>query len=724
MTKTHHGIRSGCPIANAWFRVIICAFFVFHLADVVRAKGAELQDLAPTWLTRKDARVYSLSVPAPRGQIVDRNGQPLAQSQAIPGIYLKLPPQSGLSEESLRGWLQKIADSGDNLIGLDQLDLGKLSLHQKNRPSVPFLLTEGVDGQFASSQGVQDNKEIDILYRYGRFYPKNSTAAHVIGYTGKRAPSSTSPLEDNDLLFPEDEGRDGIELVFNEFLKGEAGEIVISTDEEGVVVGEKLKKNPRPGSTIVTSLDIDTQELCERILKTGGRSGAVVILDIASGEILSLASYPAFNPNLFVPSISQKSYEQLASDKQGPLFARAFQASYPPGSTFKTFVALAALESGLINGESTINCPSGLKIGNIFFRNHGGDMGELDIRKAMAKSCNTWFYQLGLRLGGSSILDWAEAVGFGRKTGLLLPGEAEGLIPRDDYMLKVHGRRASRGDFVNMSIGQGDLLVSPLQMAQAMSIIANDGLVVQPRVILQIQDIDNTVTSAYPRRVLGKINIARDNLDVLVDSLVSVTTHGTGVAARSGGDFKVAGKTGTSQWGPSSQRKNIAWFAGFAPADNPLYAFAVAVEGGVKEKVSGGQTAAPMAGKILKELLKNYTEPQEERSKASVKTGEDEADEKNDKEEEVSVRSDGGGGLEEVIDYSDLLERFVGEVGGEERPAGGPSAEPNPLETESHNGEGRNEILYFSDKQNNIPDAGTSDRTYDYVPEDIGRVLE
>lgn len=670
-------------------------------------------DLQPAWMTQKNARIYSLLIPAPRGQIVDSEGRALASTKTMPGLYLRLP--SGGGREELESWLRDVCSKTGLPYDFADEDIDRMLDHQKNRQAIPFLLREEAGEWGSYEQGAEAIDPLVILRRYARHYPEKHTAAHIVGYTGKAAPNSTKPLDDNDLFYPEDEGRGGLEMVFDEFLKGEHGRINIFTDEDGRVVSERLEKRPRPGFNVVTTLNLETQKLCEKVLSEGGRSGSIVILDATNGSVVAMASNPSFDPNLFVPAIPQHVYSALTSDASNPLFGRAFQAAYPPGSTFKTFVGLAALESGVVGEDTKLDCPSGLKIGNILFRNHSGAMGDMDIRQAMAQSCNTWFYQVGLRLGSSSITHWARAVGFGKKTGILLPGEGAGMVPDNDYMLKVHGRDFSRGDVANLSIGQGDILSTPLQMAQAMGIVANGGVIFQPRIVLQIQDIDNAVTSAYPPRVISRVNVSSDNFRSIRESLVLVTESGTGSTAR-GKKFKVGGKTGTAQWGPESHRRNVAWFAGFAPADNPKYAFAVAVEGSKGEVISGGKTAAPLAGRVIRELLSGYSATENKRD-GTKKDGS--GNEDSPPEGEVVDE-----GL--VVDYSDLLERFVEEVESEEVEAGasgqgGGEDSGRTLGTsDAEIGEDDGVVQRPAVRRGNV----NSNRTYDYVPEGMGRVLE
>jgi penicillin-binding protein 2 len=335
-----------------------------------------------------------------------------------------------------------------------------------------------------------------------------------------------------------------------------------------------------------------------------------------------MASRPSFDPNSFIPMIKQEVFDKLNNDPAVPLYPRAFRSAYPPGSTFKTFVGLAALESGEITPSSRISCPGGLQVGNFYFRNHrSGHSGNLTLAQALAQSCNTWFYQAGLKIGVEPILAWAHALGFGQRTGIPLAAESPGNVPDDDYMLRVHNRKILQGDTANISIGQGDVLVTPLQMAQAMGVLAARGSFHQTRLVKQVQSLDNKIVAAYPDRVRAELNIAEENLDDLNKGLVMVTTHGTGTGRRAATvrGVKVAGKTGTAQWGPVRKRRNAAWFAGYAPANHPpLYAFAAVVESNPGESISAGTYAAPVIGNLLATLFKGYKPP----AKGDKKDGE------------------------------------------------------------------------------------------------------
>jgi penicillin-binding protein 2 len=270
-------------------------------------------------------------------------------------------------------------------------------------------------------------------------------------------------------------------------------------------------------------------------------------------------------------------------------------------------VGLAALESGAISKDEEFNCPHAMEIGNLTFRNwKKTDAGMLNFAAALTQSCDTWFYQVGIKMGAAPIIDWSTKCGFGAKTGIPLKAEAEGRIPTDEYMKKTHGRKLMDGDMANFSIGQGDLLVTPLQLAQGMAAIGNGGTRYQSRLVHQVQTIDNRIVTAYDVRVTEQLAIHPHVLAELKHAMVNVVSGGLGTGHKAEVDnVKVAGKTGTAQWGPKNHERNAAWFSGFAPAENPKYAFAAVYEGEPGQSAHGGDYAAPMIGRILRELFQD-----------------------------------------------------------------------------------------------------------------------
>src|SRR6202040_2213266 len=247
-----------------------------------------------------------------------------------------------------------------------------------------------------------------------------------------------------------------------------------------------------------------------------------------------------------------------------------------------------------------------IHIGNPQFHNwKKGDRGPMNFVRALTESCDTWFYQVGIKTGAEPIIDWALKLGFGAKCGIPLRGEVEGRIPNDQYMRATHGRKLLNGDIANLSIGQGDAQVTPLQMAQAMAIIANGGTFYQARLVRQVQTLNNEILSAYEVRAKKTLNVSPATMEQLHAGLIEVVNGAGGTAHQASLDnVEVAGKTGTAQWGPKNKERTAAWFAGFLPADKPQFAFAALYEGDVGSKVHGGSTAGPMIADVFKDVYK------------------------------------------------------------------------------------------------------------------------
>jgi len=575
-------------------------------ADVQMDNTGVVENPKPTWETQKQARTFQLHIPAPRGQITDRNGKPLAQTRLSYNLAVSFPTPLDWDDARVLSFTRQQITLASSLLKRDiSVSDDAILRHYKNRGLLPLDIIEDLTPpELAVVQGGLTPSLI-LRQAYLRHYPNGHLAAHVIGYVGREAPLSVRPIENKDLIFPESEGREGLEQIFDDQLRGRPGILHMTFDEEGKKMSERIVQPPVPGNNIITTLDRDLQEICEDVLEKNAKRGAIAVLDPNNGEILALASWPTFNPNLFVPSIRPEVFEQLQNDPSVPLYPRAFRSAYPPGSTFKTFVGLAALESNAVTPKTKFNCPPSFAVGNVVFRNWKKEgAGQLNFVEAMAQSCNTWFYQVGLKTGSQSIIDWSNRLGLGRRTGLPLRAEDGGNIPTDDYMLRVHKRKILQGDVANMSIGQGDILITPLQMAQAMGVLATGGRFHQTRLVKQVQALDNSVVAAYPDRLRDELPISPMANEELRKALVAVTEGrgGTGHRAKVK-DVKVAGKTGTAQWGPKARQRTAAWFGGFLPADEPMYAFAAVYEGDPNVKVGGGSHAAPLISKTFTEYF-------------------------------------------------------------------------------------------------------------------------
>jgi penicillin-binding protein 2 len=575
--------------------------------------------IAPSWETQKQARTYLLNIPAPRGLITDRNGSPLAQTRVSSNLAIDFPtPLKFTDREALSFAHRQIANAQALLRREISVSDDVILKHYRNRGILPLDIALDLKPLEIERFKSRPIPNLSLRAVYQRFYPNGRLAGHIIGYAGRSGRTPDKPLENNDLLWPGSEGREGLEQTFDAQLNGKPGQMNVTIDAAGKKISEKLAIPPQPGATVVTTIDEELQRQCELVLEKSAKRGAIVIIDPNNGDILAMASWPVFNPNIFVPSISTETFKALEDDPENPLIPRAYRSAYPPGSTFKVFIGIAALESGAISLHDEFGCPAAFDLGRITMHNwKKTDSGSLNFHEALEQSCDTWFYQVGIKTGAKPIIDWAFKFGFGVKTGIPLRSEAEGRIPTDEYMLKAQGRKILNGDIANMSIGQGDTLVTPLQMAQAMAIVANGGTFYKPRLVKQVQGIDNQIVTAYDVRAKAELAINPEHLAELKKAMVDVVSGGSGTGHKAGIEgVKVAGKTGTAQWGPKKKERNAAWFAGFAPADKPKYAFAALYEGEIGESTHGGDYAAPMIRKVLQPI---FQQDKKDKKKAKAK---------------------------------------------------------------------------------------------------------
>jgi penicillin-binding protein 2 len=566
---------------------------------------------SPTWDTQKQARTWAFSIPPPRGTICDRNGLPLVNQRVAYNLALAFPRPLSFTDAEVTAFVQSEAQQIGLLLGRPISVRPDAALkHYRSRPLLSWVLLECLSE--ADAKKVRDAKRDswELLPFYARNYPHGTLAGHVLGYIGRMGRFLDSPVENNEPLWPDIEGRDGLEKSFDNVLRGDPGQLNVTYNSAGKRASEQVTITPVPGKHVITTIDLELQRLCEKALAAKAKRGAIVMMDPQNGDILALASWPPINPNKFVPTIREADFKALNNDPNVPLIARSFRSAYTPGSTFKCFVGLAGLSAGKITPSDEFDCPAALEIGDRVFHNWKKvGTGSLNFAQALEQSCNTWFYQAGMKMGGQVIVDYAQQLGLGEKTGVPLPDEREGRVPTDEYMKRKHGLRLTGGSVANLSIGQGDTEITPLQMAQAMSVIANGGILYQARLVQQIQDVTGDVVNAYNVRIRRKVEIPKEAMGALRQGMALVVNgpHGTAHQARLD-KITVAGKTGTAQWGAKPNEKTLAWFAGFAPAEGPRVAFAALYEGDANNNdVHGSSAAAPMIGMVLKEYFKDAT---------------------------------------------------------------------------------------------------------------------
>jgi penicillin-binding protein 2 len=558
--------------------------------------------MAPSWETQKQARTYLLQIPAPRGQITDRQGRPLAQTRVSFNLALNFPTSPPMSDpETLAFAHEQIALARTLLDKEVAVSDGAILKHYHNRGLLPMDISMDLLPMEVQTVKQRAPERLSLHPTYQRFYPNGALAGQILGYTGRNGRQADGPVQNNETLWPVAEGREGLERTFDLQLTGRNGQLNVAFDATGQKASEKIVIPPQPGANVITTLDEDVQRITEEALEKGAKRGAIVLVDATNGDVVAMASTPGYNPNTFAAS-----YKVLEADPAIPLLPRAYRSAYPPGSTFKVPVGIAALESGAIKLTDEFSGPPSIEIGRLVFHNwKKSDAGMLDFVDALTQSCDTWFYQVGIKTGAAPIIEWAQKMGFGAKTGIPLESEAEGRVPTEAYMQKVYGRKFLDGDLANFSIGQGDLLVTPLQMAEAMAAVGNGGTLYRARLVQQVQTYNNQIVTAYDVMAKEDLGIDPKILAAVKKGMIAVVSSPSGTAGKAAIDeVQIAGKTGTAQWGPKAHQRDAAWFVGFVPADKPKYAFAAVYEGEVGESTHGGTYCAPIIAKIMRQLFK------------------------------------------------------------------------------------------------------------------------
>ena len=563
---------------------------------------------------RKNARTMSLTVPGPRGIISDRNGQVMACSEVAYQPAVNFGQLKDESEENILSIARKVIAAYEKagLKVYDKTDAQLLDHYRQRRwlalPVGPTIRARDLEPIRAQVSGIEYGHLIPL---YIRNYPHQTSACHILGYTGVKAKLPTGPINHNDPIFERQEGRAGLELKFNKQLTGRPGFWRLMFDESGNKILDELQSKPRPGGTIVTTLNLEWQKAAEQSLRdnTLGR-GAFVMIDVHTGEVVVLASAPNFDPNTFIPAISQKDYDALRLDPDTPLVSRAYAGVYPPASTFKTITVAAGLRHNIITESTYVNCPYSVRIGGHEFKNHNKFSGSINCVTALVLSNNPFMYQIAAtrepRLGAARLCEVARRFGYGSTTGLPIPDKA-GNVPTEEWMHRNYGRGFMAGDAANMAIGQGALLATPLQVAHGVAGIANGEYLPKLQLIRQVLDKDGNVVYQFTPSAQSNLQDMSSALAVVRKGMKAVVNGGTGRRAALSYTSN-AGKTGTAQWGPPSLDCRLAWFAGFMPADNPRYAYVALYEGKPHQRISGGHMAAMVVKSFFESIKPSMEE--------------------------------------------------------------------------------------------------------------------
>ena len=529
--------------------------------------------------------VKSLPILAPRGKILDRDGRVIVDNHSSWTLILS---REALKQEHL----PEIAEG----LHLDLSDLNVKLARYRGRPKFePLILKEELTpADLAFVEAHRDAAffpELELIRAQRRLYPQNGMAAHVVGYTGEISDSELDAPEYANEAPGSVIGKFGLERRYNDSLRGIDGQRQVKVDNLGREREVLESKEATPGKSLRTTLDLDLQVVAELAME--GRKGAVVALDPRTGEILAMVSRPTFDPNKFAVHIKNSDWREITGDSGKPLLNRAIQAQLAPGSTFKPLMALAGLETGTIDEDWTVHCPGGASFFGHFYKCHAVH-GTISLHRAIAQSCDSYFYNVGNRLGIDKIAFYADQAGLGKKTGIDLPGESEGTVPSTTWKARNFHVKWFAGETISVSIGQGALTVSPLQLVSAIGGVAVGGVWHRPHLLLE-----DTKTEKPHEWALNPANVKR-----VVDGMYAVVNEGgTGVRAKIPG-IEVCGKTGSAQTvsneyvrshGKASAQKDNSWFVGFAPRSAPEIAVVAMFEGG-----EHGMLSAPIARDVMK----------------------------------------------------------------------------------------------------------------------------
>ena len=545
-------------------------------------------------LDRQSIRLVRL--PAARGSILERNGVCLAQNRPSYNIavYVEELRKPGRMSNTVDEVERVIRRVGGIIGARPEVTRDDILMHVKKRLPLPFLAWRDID-QRTLARWSESNvllPGVDVYIEPVRFYPMGSLAAHVMGYVGRAQPDPGLEEEEEPYHYylPEMEGTYGVEKTFNGQLAGEAGLQAIRVDASGFKHEQVKDRESLQGQDISLTLDFRIQRLAEEAL--GEDRGAVVVVDPRNGEVLAMASAPAFDPNRFGSGMSSEEWAELEGSESRPMINRALQGAYPPGSTFKPVVAFAAMEGGGGREDTRFGCQGFFQIGSARFHCWQKDgHGWLALRKGLEQSCNAYFCQLGLQCGHDRIAQMARALGLGKRTGIKLGSEsgleAAGVVPDRQWKKDRLHEGWWPGDTCNMAIGQGFLTATPLQMAMATAAIANGGSLYRPQLVLG---------PGQQGVLVRRIALSPESLRVIRGGMRDVVQADTGTGRRAQvAGVEMAGKTGTAEFGPKADRKKYTWMTVFAPFDNPRYAAAMLIE----EGVSGGITVAPRIAKLM-----------------------------------------------------------------------------------------------------------------------------
>jgi len=604
------------------FGLLAARFFLLQVVrhDVYQAKAEE-------------NRISIVPVPPNRGLILDRNGVVIARNYSA--YTLEIAPHKVKNIEATIDELAQIVDIQPR----DRARFRKLLAETRNADSLPIRtrLSDEEVAKFAANRYRFEG--VDIKARLFRQYPYGDVASHLIGYMGRINEADQARLEDEgvDANYRGTDfiGKAGIEASYQNELHGNTGFEQVEIDAAGRGIRTLSRTPSQPGNNVALTIDLKLQQVAENAF--GERRGALVAIEPSTGSVLALVSRPGFDPNLFVDGIDPQSWQELNQSPDRPLNDRAIAGVYPPGSTFKPFLALAALENGKRRPSSTIFDPGYFDFGGRRFRDDKkGGHGTVDLYRSIVESCDTYYYQVANDMGIDAIAHFMGPIGLGSRTGIDINGEASGVLPSPEWKMKRFRRPEQQkwyaGETISIGIGQGYNAYTPIQLAEALATVVNGGAMYRPHLVSHIDNLRTGGRKEFAPELVRTVRLKPENVEFIKRAMAGVIEEGTAARAFAGAEYTAGGKTGTAQViaikqnekydekRVAEQFRDHSLFIAFAPVESPKIALAVVVENGG----FGARAAAPLARAVLDYFMLGKLPPGMEAAPAPEDNGADE----------------------------------------------------------------------------------------------------
>lgn len=577
--------------------IILFCFLVVSLSSFAGEPGsAEVVQSTPV-STSPSAQNFEFWNPGPRGKILSKDGKVYAETITVSNLALVWKNID--SDPEVVAWIHEQVQKIEQVLGF-HLEVKETDLLQayKLRRFQPFVLFENLSPEQESRfhDAHLDESNFMLLEVLRRKYPEKSAFAHGTGYVKRSQVKSSGIFKQGEVIQDKYTGAMGLERAYDADLMGADGRVAIATRDDQTFSEWRVLTEPKPGKNVRCTINSKIQDSVENAMKDI-KTGAAVVIDVNSGEVVAMTSRPAFDPNLFIPRINPELWTQMSSDPKVPLMNRAVVGANPPGSTFKVITSLASMRAKVFDPDWIVDCDGKLQVGDVLYK-LPAETNSVHYRDALVISCNTYFMTLGLKTGRDVLLAVARDMGIGQKTGIDLVGESSGQLPDPEYVRKTHHRLMGAGDVANTSIGQGDLLVTPLQAANWMAAVANGGTFYKLHLLSQIEDENGAVLKSVAPEILRTVQFPAADLEIMKDALKQVIEDGTGMPAQVP-NLEFAAKTGTAQVGTKEKPRQVVWMNGYVPYSQPKYAFAVMIEGTTSEDLHGGEHAGAIVGKIF-----------------------------------------------------------------------------------------------------------------------------